>query len=348
MRNVEGMNALDKLLKKYDDKFICRYLEVRFLLYLQKADEMTKANKMTRDKQNIKANECMSQTTALLTPVTEWILSQLHPELLDDIPQMQQIFDNIVKGLNRTLRMHKNYIIPDYRIGNLETIQLQVGNLPQSNNTAEVLKYVYESLNLQNNNYYHNYLTILKYNFDLEVNYTMDMLINIPTSDIPIYNIGPKYELASNRLILPFGVVLRQPIYRLILPFSVLRQPIYHPALENIFKQSSLGTLMAQQILDGMTILKTRDTSYLEYITSLHTSFDVFFSSLELKEAERLKTMFNLSSLQELKQMFFINAIHYRCEKDYEYAEVVNSMLMHLSDFNEAFDCKLNMFLKNF
>ncbi|XP_073831822.1 uncharacterized protein [Musca autumnalis] len=325
MKNVVAMKELNEVLVEYQDYFLCIYLEVRFLKYLERANK--------RDT----PNACMEQTASLLTPATEWIHSQLHPELVQEIPEMQQIFGDVVKNLQKTLRMgQEEGIIPQEFFRKLETVRLQVGNFPSSANTMASLESYYKNLQLHANDYYGNYMEILKFHFELEPK-DKDMFFNTRTYTMPSWDDTPFYDLDKN-------------VY--VLPFAVLRPPIYHVAYENIFKQSALATIMALRLFEDFELLGDGtdkiDTLNLTYLASFSSSFEIFFSSLQDKEAKRYLSMFEMTSLQELKQMFFINAVHYLCEKDDDEAEVVNYMLMDLSEFNSAFDCKFNRVFKKF
>ncbi|XP_073832759.1 uncharacterized protein [Musca autumnalis] len=330
VRNTVCMEGLDKLLQQYDDKFLCRYLEVRFLLHLEKANRRATPH------------ECLLQSTSLLNPAMEGIHLQLHPELLDEIPQIKQMFENIVKSVNKTLQMAKDEaIVPQEIFTKLGMMKLQVGNFPPLEKATEILTTFYKNLNLQNNDYYGNYLKLLKFHYELESqgpgNIKLETFSNTATYSITNWDTNLSYDDNNN--------LLR-------VPFAVLRPPMYHLAYERIFKHSSLGVFMALRMFDLFYLMddsNTRDVSNLSYLTSLNSALEVFLPSLQSEvEAGRLQTMFNMTSVQQLKQMFFINAVHCFCENNDEDAEVVNYMLMNMSEFIDAFDCKFTRFYKKF
>ncbi|XP_073831815.1 uncharacterized protein [Musca autumnalis] len=314
MKNGAAIKELDKFLMQYEEIFLCRYLEVRFLLYLQSANKRQTSN------------DCMVLTTNLLTPATEWIHSHLHPELVQEIPQIQQMFEDAVKNVNKTLRMSKKEgVIPQDVFEILETVRLQVGNLPLSANTSELLESFYKNLQLQADDFYGNYMKILKFHYDWEPR-DKDMFFNKPTFSMSMWNVSPLIENGQKNLV--------------ILPFAILRPPFYHATYENIFKQSSLGTSMIFDIFELFRGIKKRNSLNLSYIARFASSFEIYFSSLRDEEAKRIQTMFGMTSLQQLKKMFFVNGFYLLCEKDYPHVEIFNYMLEDLTEFGNAFDCK--------
>ncbi|XP_011291587.1 uncharacterized protein LOC101899856 [Musca domestica] len=270
--NIESLKSLDKLLKQYDNVFLCRYLEVRFLLYLEKAGILGKPN------------ECLSMATTLLN------------------------------------------------------LPLQVGYL-NSENATKYLEIIYGNLTLNPQDYYGNYLKLLNFHFELEVylaHGSKDIFYNSPTYKVEAWDFGTQYNAKLNHL---------------IIPLAVLRPPLYHLAYEDIFKHSALGSFIASKIFDPLHLMhgvKSSDVYNLADITSLQSPFQIYFSSLNSKSnrIEKYQSLFNITSQLELKQLFYINAVHYLCASDYEDTDRVNLIVGKLNDFNEAFDCKLNKFLK--
>ncbi|XP_073831819.1 uncharacterized protein [Musca autumnalis] len=318
--NAAGMKDLNTVLKQYDATFLCRYLEVRFLLYLEKFKSRRLANK------------CMSMVTSYMTMASEGIYVNLHPELLQELSQIQQMFENIVKNINKTLQMDTQNIIPQEYFAKLETMQLQVGDT-YSKNTNERLEGHYKDLNLQPNDYYGNILQILKLLNKPQLDDSdRELLYKSPTLTVPKWEVIPRYVAQTNVLTIPFGL---------------LREPFYNAAYVDIFKQSSLASLMAKRILDPllqMTANSNKDIATLPDIIAVHSSYEVFFAYLDAKDIERYQKMFKMTSVEKVKQLFFINEMYYRCEDEDSPAEYGNTMLM--SYFNEAFECKFKLLLQ--
>ncbi|XP_073831812.1 uncharacterized protein [Musca autumnalis] len=331
--NIAYMEAFDNLLKEYDGLFLCRYLEVRFLQHLEMANRRSSPN------------ECMTnaRTLPILPMVIEWIYQQLHPELLEEIPKIQQMFKNVVKNIKKTLQMDKYGLIPEKFFTKLENMHLMVGSLPKEN-ARFFLEIYYGYLQLTTNDYYGNYMRLLELKPKLEYNYvayisnpyrSREFVFTPPsyTYDSEIY---PKYYPSMNAL---------------MLPLALLRPPVYHVAFEDIFKQSSLATLM------GMGIFETFGKQYgfhdgdvqkIAGATAMHASFEIFFSSLTEEEISKYLTMFGFTTLQQLKQMFILNAVYYKCQWYSANTAPIDSMVNNLSYFLESYDCKLESFLKMF
>uniref|UniRef100_T1PL26 Peptidase family M13 n=1 Tax=Musca domestica TaxID=7370 RepID=T1PL26_MUSDO len=328
--NMAYMKALDSLLKEYDAKVLVRYMEIRFL---QDADKFNK--RATK-------NECMTTTKSLLPMAVEWIYEQMHPEIVKEMPKIEQMFENILKNVNKSLHMDVSEYIPKEFFGKLETMHMKVGMIPQEN-AKDLLESYYADVKLDAHEYYRNFVKMLEFYYKLEhthfdyKNFAEDKGFFFKT---PSYNfessIRPIYVPSMNLMILPFGL---------------FRPPVYHEDFEDIFKQSSLATIMGMGMFDAFLSTKdfpNEDVKKLAGVIGLHAAFEVFFSSLQSEEISRYLTMFGFTSLHELKQMFFLNAIHYKCEWYSGDADIVNFATSNLSDFTEAYDCKLNNFMRMF
>ncbi|XP_073831809.1 neprilysin-1-like [Musca autumnalis] len=325
--NIAYLEAFDNIIKEYDDLFLCRYLEVRFLHYLKIAKKRDSPNK------------CMTTARSLLPMAIDWIYEQLHPELMDEIPKVQQMFGNVVKNINKTLRMDKYGLIPNEFF---TKVDLRVGNSFSENDVKAIESY-YGNLHLTSNDYYGNYLQLLEFYNKLEYFAYRSYLGN--SDDIvfktPAYkyysDIRPHYYPSMNLLILPLGL---------------LRAPFYHVAFDDIFKQSSLATLMGMSIFESFVgkqySFSDEEVQKIAGVTAMHASFEIFFSSLTEEDISKYLTMFGFSTLQQLKQMFFLNAVYYNCEWYFGNSERVASMVNNLSDFMETYDCKLNRYLRMF
>ncbi|XP_073831813.1 uncharacterized protein [Musca autumnalis] len=312
--NVAGMDKLDELIKQYDEAFLCRYLEIRFLLYLDWFNLFRKAG------------DCMTPVTIYLTKATESIYMKLHPELLLELPRIQQMFEDIKKNLNKTLDMNKVYMVPRQFFTTLEQMKLQVGDT-YSTNSTERLEAHYKDLNLHADDYYINLFKILKFinkpkleddDSDKKIFYTASTLFP------PYWTVSPMYKDAQNVVTVPFGL---------------LRTPFYNAAYADIFKLSSLGSMMTDCILESlifMGFVSKHDPD----MNGIHPSYEIFFSFLQPEDIERYTNMFTMTSVEQLQQLFFINEMHTYCERTNYRIDGVNAMRM--ADLDEAFQCNFN------
>ncbi|XP_011291584.1 uncharacterized protein LOC105261678 [Musca domestica] len=330
------MKALDRLVREYGNDFICRYLEIRFIKHLG----------MENDKRG-SLNKCMSYAKRFMPMATEWIYGQIHPELIAEIPKIHEHFEQVRYNINKTLHTHNNGIIAPEFLRKLQTMHFKVGNLPQEN-TTELLENYYLRLKTNSGDYYGNYLKLLKFHRDVidDMSESYKNLDNLQADKAFFFktpnieaesDIHPQYIANMNLLILPLGV---------------LRPPVYHVGFENLFKVSSLDTLLGVSVFAAFPRLYKDLSIYaipqIVGITSLHSSFETFFSSLPADEMEKYLKMFDLTSLQQLQQLFFANAIQHQCTWRFYKSRHVNTVTNHLAEFIEAYDCKALKLLRKF
>ncbi|XP_073831810.1 uncharacterized protein [Musca autumnalis] len=331
--NVAYMEAFDNIIKEYDGLFLCRYLEIRFLHYLEMANK--------RDS----PNECMTNARSFLPMAIEWIYEQLHPELVHETPKIHQMFESVVKNINKTLHMDKYGLIPQEFFTKLETLNLMVGSSLREHD-KQFLEDYYATLSLTTNDYYGNYLQLLALNSNLELNYfAYDSTYRLNSDEFVFKIPAHKYDSDIKIQYNPYMNLL-------ILPLGLLRPPVYDVAFDDIFKQSSLATLMGKGILESFLGkqygFSDEEVQKIAGVTSMHAAYETFFSSLTEEDIRKYLSMFGFTTLQQLKQMFFLNAVYYNCEWYSRNSERVGYMVNNLSDFLETYDCKFNSFLRMF
>lgn len=152
--NIPYMKKLDTLLQEYSDEFICRYLEIRFLWHLYQ-----------RPKTVGTYVDCLSTTRGFLSLPMNWIYEQQHPELQQEVPKIQEIFDNIHGFIMKTMSADKSGVVTKDMLERLNKIGLKVGNLPRFN-TNEVLNNFYADLDLNRNDFHGNLLKVHHFYFN--------------------------------------------------------------------------------------------------------------------------------------------------------------------------------------
>ncbi|XP_011291586.1 uncharacterized protein LOC105261679 [Musca domestica] len=326
------VEALDNILSELDGVFLSRYLEVRFIYHLEMLHKTSTPN------------ECMTTAKSLMPFAHEWIYAELHPELLAEISRIHEMFEKIIQHLEKYMRMDKFDLIPQEFYVKLKNLQLKVGNLPQEN-AKDLLENYYTDLEFDPKNYYGNYLKLLQFFFELEKTCQSYEAIDLQVNkEFFIKNPVHEYDKEIHTQHYP-GVNV------LIVPLMLLRPPIYHGAFEEIIKCSSLGTIMASDAFKSLGTLpgyNEHETENFAGVIGLHASYEIFFSSLTSEEISRYQTVFGLSSLQDVKKMFFLNALHYKSGWLSSNGSYVAFVVSHLSEFAETFDCKMDRFLKMF
>lgn len=310
--------ALDELLQQYDDKFLSRYLEIKWLLSLKEF--------------KIQGTdiECIQMTRDLLPLSMDWIYMELHPELMEEIPKVKEMFNLSLEQVKKTLSSGKKSAIPEGFVEKLDKVQLKIGYMPLIDSTA-VLESAYANLTLNSTDYYGNVLNIFEMYFKflhtkmenperIDVNTFFEILDNHDdgTDFLPYYN--SEYNIV-------------------ISPFYILTEPVYHWGYEDLFKYSFLGSYLIYPIYKELATLNDFSDVEVERIAdlgSIHTMFDLYFSA----DHNDVQENYSLSD-QELKKLFFLNTAQMFCAKDITAYDQnhFNFIVSHMPEFADTFDC---------
>ncbi|XP_061402698.1 neprilysin-1-like [Musca vetustissima] len=359
IQNLEYMDKLNELLKNYSNHFINRYLEVRFLWHLQQ-----------KGPRKFEPVECVDTLRNLMPLAMHWLYRQQHPEIPEYSEGIQEIFGNIVRNFKQSLsgnHLQFNSSLLTYLTQKLDNIQLKIGNLPQQN-AKEILEYFYDDVILSPIDFYGNHLKLLNFNFKaVHSNHPNTLTTNISQFfNLEIYGEGSSSS--------PYFLTRANVI---IVPFTTLRLPLYHPQYENIYKYSSLGSTLAHEIFHGFD----RIGLYVDYrgkmnawqyttalatpkfagnynclgelypdvvdekisdISGLRYAFRTFFENFPNASVE---AKYLRGQEMSYKKIFFLNFAQLFCDpniSDAEHGEVsdrINDALAHFTEFSKAFQC---------
>ncbi|XP_005189465.3 neprilysin-1 [Musca domestica] len=359
VQNLEYMQQLYDLLKKYSHHFVSRYLEVRFLWHLQQ-----------KGPRKFEPIECVDTLRNVMPLAMHWLYRQQHPEIPEYSEGIQDMFGDIVQQFKQTLNenpLQFNASLLEYLTEKLNNIQLKIGNLPQ-HDSKMILEYFYDDLILSPIDFYGNHLKLLNSQFKAaHSSHPNTLTRNISQ----FFNLETYGEGSSSS---PYFLTRSNII---IVPFTTLRLPLYHPQYENIYKYSSLGSTLAHEIFHGFDRMglsvdyrgrmnawqfntalatpkfagnyncvrelypdvvdeKIADISGLRYAYS--TFFQLFPNATE--DTKRLR-----GQQMSLKKIFFLNFAQLFCDpniSDLEHGDVsdrINDALAHFSEFSKTFHC---------
>ncbi|XP_075156715.1 membrane metallo-endopeptidase-like 1 [Haematobia irritans] len=326
LSDLHYLESLDALLKEYDDVFLSRYLEVKFLMNYYWAYK--RGSSM----------DCIRHTRGLMPMAMHWIYEQLHPELEQEVAVVIEIYEKTLNEIKKTLHSDKSGLIAPASIEKLDKLHFKVGNLPRPE-TVQILESFYGNLTLSYSDYYGNQMRLLEFYFD---NYHEQSTYSEIKNIQHFFNVTEDYQ--SGMGIHP---IYLETSHVIIVPFELLRSPIYHWGYDRFFKQSSLGTIIGQYIysaLDSDNLGKS-NMEQIAQIGSIHASYEIIFSDKpeNLNKSKFIGKMMDMP----LEQVFFLNAAQYYCE-NYANPGILNNILSKLGIFSSTYDCQLNSFLKVF
>ncbi|XP_073835183.1 neprilysin-1-like [Musca autumnalis] len=359
LQNLDYMEKLYDLLKKYSNHFISRYLEVRFLWHLQQ-----------KGPRKFEPVECVDTLRTLMPLAMHWLYRQHHPELPEYSTGIQDMFVNIVKHFRQTLvgnHLQFNASLLEHLSQKLDNIQLKIGNLPQ-HNAKEILEDFYDDLILSPIDFYGNHLKVLNSVFKAaHSNHPNTLTKNITQ----FFNLETYGEGSSSS---PYFLTRANII---MVPFTTLRLPLYHPQYENIYKYSSLGSTLAHEIFHGFDRMGLQvdykgqmnawqynnalDTpkfagnynclrglypdvvdEKIADISGLRYAYSTFFEQFPNAVVE---TRHLRGQEMSLKKIFFLNFAQLFCDpniSDVEHGDVsdrINDALSHFTEFSKTFRC---------
>uniref|UniRef100_A0A1A9W8G8 Peptidase M13 C-terminal domain-containing protein n=1 Tax=Glossina brevipalpis TaxID=37001 RepID=A0A1A9W8G8_9MUSC len=233
IQNKPYLHKVFKLINEYEPRFICKYLELTFLWHLN-----------IEGPPNFTLEDCAGSTRTLMPYAMHWLFEQMHPELVTEMAEIHKMFQQLINHFSESLKNNTNSFNDnqlEFLLNKLSNIQLKVGNLPRIN-TEEKLNDFYKDLVVNPFDFYGNHLKLLKFNTE-----TMHKRLNyrIPrNADEFFYLEGSEIGFSSS----PY---FEQRANVVIVPVTSLQLPIYHPELDDIFKYSSLGFLLAHEIIHG-------------------------------------------------------------------------------------------------
>ncbi|XP_058974985.1 uncharacterized protein LOC101889416 [Musca domestica] len=285
--------AVDKLIKEYRPARLSRLVEMRFLVYLYQQHNIP----------------CIELTRSLLPMAMSWIFEDLHPLSQDEHNEIQQIFNQTLKYLNQTLvEVEPKHTVPAETLRKLGEIKLKIGNLPRQD-TVKILEAYYSNINLNPYHYFSNHLQLL--NLYTEFNQKTTLASEWNKNPEIFFDISegmPKFDELYTRYLPSINVLL--------LPSYYLIPPIYHPYYENIYKYSSLGTILASGILSSLEIpgINEKDQNMLAHVGSLKAAYHALFSPDHGSPISEDRTIIE-TQLQNLtqQQLFFVNSLYRDC-----------------------------------
>ncbi|XP_073835184.1 phosphate-regulating neutral endopeptidase PHEX-like [Musca autumnalis] len=365
LMDIKYFKILERFVGNFEELAICKYLFVRFLWYLHQ-------NTPT----DFSHWECADMLRNLLPLASNWLYREHHQKLNDVIPDIHNVFDNIVQEFNQTLIRKKSqlkYSSFKYLLAKLNSIKLKIGNLP-IDDTTNFVEYFYGNITLSPHDFYGNHLKLLEFSYFA----SHEIMPNISLSDFEKYfNMDPPDDADSTS---PYYVTRHNII---VVPYTSLRQPIFHPKFEDVYKYSALGVAIGHEIFhsfdySGLQLDENGEMNNAEYtriletpiiarklkclenlnpqsidekiadISGLRFSYKAFVK--QFPDADN-KSRFINGAPMKLTKLFFINFAQYYCDTDngdYDEDEHglasdrVNDAVTNLAAFSKVYNCTAN------
>lgn len=231
IQNKPYMIALDNLLKRYTSRFITRYLEIRFLWYLH-----------VRGPTNFLEVDCLSSIRSLMPTAMHWLYEQQNPDLVKEYDTIYEMFSNLRKFFGKTIQKNIhgfNSTIVQHLQTKLDHMKLKLNNIPRVDTIATLEKF-YKDLDLNALDFYGNFLKLLRFDFKTHLDLLDKNKRILGSTYLEEADTGPSSS--------PFFI---QSVNTVFIPLTLLQQPVYHGHLDDVYKYSSLGFLIAHEMFHG-------------------------------------------------------------------------------------------------
>ncbi|XP_061386153.1 endothelin-converting enzyme 1-like [Musca vetustissima] len=345
--NISYLRAVVDFLQTYNPRFVCEYLQLKFLSYLNYKQFKTEYR------------DCVSSTRLLFPLPTQWLFEQNHPELETEIDVVNKMFTKIkqifLKVLNKNVYNLDSSMMKFFR-AKLRTLQLRIVYL-----ASHSLDELYRNLNLSPNDYYGNRLKIYNFNFQATHRHLNMRLRRNALEFLPL----EQYDTASS--LLPYILARQRSV---LVPLGILQHPYYRPELPMAYIYSSIGYLLARQIVYEFTIADIDVGAYgqvFSYVLDMLIQNEDFRMDFEhiaqhhRGETEEVDSAINGLKLayqtfkedqydENLLKSFFLNfaqiycgtadASYHRPSQSTLNRKIVNFSVNHIGDFSRAFGCE--------
>ena len=314
-------------------------MQTRFLRYLHAnvPDDFSEFN-------------CISSTRRFMPTAMHWFYEYNHPLILNEYNTIFNIFNQIRQQFYNTLQKNKhgfNIRLVNYLQSKLTLMKLKINNIPRVNTVATLEKF-YQDLDLNETDFYGNHLKLLRFNFKAH-----QALLDISKTVL-----GFTY-LESAKFATGTSPYFREDVNTIFIPLTLLQPPIYNWHLDDVFKYSSLGFLIAHEMFHGFDekgllidatgyerLVNFRNNNYFNAsfncllesnptiinekiadISGLHYAYRVYFDS----HPEALRDTLRVYNYEIPKvQLFFLNFAQFFCGSLTK--EQIQSMTEHGSD----------------
>ncbi|XP_061402827.1 neprilysin-21-like [Musca vetustissima] len=228
---IEDMDYL-KTTKLYldeveDPKFLARYLQLNFLSQLS----YSHADHIYYD--------CMQSTRHLFPLVMQWLYKHHHPEISYEFYKLQLLFSNLKRNLKKQFNRQLEDAALELAKNKLNNLKLQIIDVWQP-----AIEHLYSDVWLDPFDFVGNRLKLQHKQVQIDHSHLGDV---VKRGALEFLNLQ-RADIANS--LLPFSISRQNLI---VLPVTALQFPFYHPQLKHVFIYSSLGYLMAREIVKQFT-----------------------------------------------------------------------------------------------
>ncbi|XP_037957296.1 phosphate-regulating neutral endopeptidase PHEX [Teleopsis dalmanni] len=237
IQNVPYMRALVKLLNTTERETVCNYVMLKFLHFLKQQGPA-----------EISKQECVSSLRRAMPLAMSYIIgTHFNKDIEQNDEIVQRIFASLKQKFYEILsdnRLQLQQPIVDVLLQKIKSMQLQVGFSPRNVSNGFLNEY-YERIELDASNFYVNQLSLLRLTVE-KSHESLEPAVasNFLAIDNSTYLLAESITATSS----PYYI---KPRNLIIVPYGFMQMPVYHRNLNDIFKYSVLGFIIAHEVLHG-------------------------------------------------------------------------------------------------
>uniref|UniRef100_A0A1I8P438 Peptidase M13 N-terminal domain-containing protein n=1 Tax=Stomoxys calcitrans TaxID=35570 RepID=A0A1I8P438_STOCA len=347
--NTAYLRKVMQFLQRYNERFICEYLQVKFLSYLHYKELLSKPR------------NCVTNTRLLLPLATQSLYDVANPNLSKIPYEVNNIFEKLKTKLQEVLKrniydLETNVI--KFLTNKVRSLRLSWG-YPKVNDAEKF----YENLSLAPNDYYGNRLKTFHHHFQF-VHSSLNKRLQLESLEF-----FPLELEETAKGLLPYILPMRRRIY---VSYAMFQPPFYRLGESPIYTYGAVGFLLARQMIWELTniadIVVSAYGQVFPHIMDMlldNNKFTMDYAHIASHHADVAQEMDSaiiglklayqtfLQDTPDGDQSFFLNFAQIHCQirnassatqhrpsDDSLNRKLVNLAVTHIKDFSSAFGCK--------
>ncbi|XP_073826486.1 uncharacterized protein [Musca autumnalis] len=299
IEDVDYLKTMKLFLDEVEDRgFLAKYLQLNFLSKLSCAPHGDHGY-----------YDCTQSTRYRFPLVMQWLYKHHHPDISYEFYKLQLLFSNLKRNLKKHFMRVLEIPAQEAARNKLNNLKLQIIDVWQP-----AIEHLYSNLWLDPYDFVGNRLKLRHKEVQIAHSHLGDVVQSGALEFLQLQ----REDIAES--LLPFSIPRQNLI---VLPVTALQFPLYHPQLNQVFIYSSLGYLLAREVvkqftnpnlqqIDANGNLNPKLKEYLHNVTTIGEDHQYEAAGFALDLAYETLSGIQVLSREEVK-LFLLNFAHNHC-----------------------------------